>query len=88
MSPIAATSRKLPARTAQVLTPLLISILMSAIVSFIATLKGFGPHPGLLQAWLPAWGLSWVVAFPALLVIIPLVRRVVTLVVALPGQGR
>jgi hypothetical protein len=31
--------------------------------------------PGLLHVWLGAWGLSWLVAFPTLLLVLPVVRR-------------
>ncbi|WP_461482621.1 DUF2798 domain-containing protein [Porticoccus sp.] len=31
--------------------------------------------------WLPAWGFAFVVAFPAVMVVAPLVRRLVALVV-------
>jgi len=29
------------------------------------------------EIWLHAWGLSWLVAFPVLLCVLPLVRRIV-----------
>lgn len=32
-------------------------------------------------AWMGAWGVSWLVAFPALLLLLPVVRRIVALVV-------
>lgn len=44
------TTRKrgrLPARYAAVLTPLVLSLLMTFIVSFISTLKSLGLQPGL-----------------------------------------
>lgn len=58
------------------------SILMTAVVSIISTLKSLGPTPLFLATWPAAWGLSWLVAFPTLLVVLPLVRRIVAIVVA------
>ena len=67
--------RKLPARFAGVVMPLLLSVLMTSLVSLISTLHGLGPVAGFLWQWLSAWALSWVIAFPALLVALPIVRR-------------
>ena len=69
--------RKLPARYATIVSPLVLSLLMTFIVSFISTLKSLGPQPDLPAVWLTAWGLSWLVAFPTLRLVLPLVRRIV-----------
>ena len=69
--------RKLPARYATIVSPLVLSLLMTFIVSFISTLKSLGPQPNLPSVWLTAWGLSWLVAFPTLLLVLPVVRRIV-----------
>jgi hypothetical protein len=73
--------RRLPARYAGLLTPFILSILMSGIVSFIATVKTAGLHEELVSIWLGAWQVSWVIAFPTLLLVLPLVRRIVSLLV-------
>jgi hypothetical protein len=73
--------RKLPARYAAVVMPLFLSILMTSIISLISTLKGVGWRPGFSDVWLGSWALSWVVAFPVLLLALPLVRRLTSLVV-------
>lgn len=78
--------RKLPARWNGIAMPFVLSVFMSAIVSFIATLKAHGVDAGLPVAWLGAWGLSWVVAFPTLLLVLPMVRRVVALIVEQPQR--
>lgn len=41
--------RKLPARYATIVSPLVLSLLMTFIVSLISTLKGVGVQPGLLR---------------------------------------
>ena len=78
--------RKLPARYATIVSPLVLSLLMTFIVSFISTLKSLGFHASLPSIWMSAWGLSWLVAFPTLLVVLPLVRRIVSWVVAPPPR--
>jgi hypothetical protein len=67
--------RKLPARYAGLVLPLMLSILMTFIVSLISTLRSIGLAANLVHVWMGAWGLSWIVAFPTLLVVLPLVRR-------------
>jgi hypothetical protein len=77
--------RKLPARTLPVVMPLILSLKMTFVVSGIATLKSLGLVDGFVAKWMGAWGLSWAVAFPVLLVMMPLVRRIVGLIVETPG---
>ncbi len=77
--------KKLPPAAMHVVMPFLLSVLMSAIVSFVATLKAIGITPDLMLSWLKAWGVSWVVAFPTVLVVLPLVRRLAGLIVESPG---
>lgn len=76
--------RKLPARYAGIVMPLVLSVFMTCVVSAIATLRSVGITDGVYWLWLQNWALSWVVAFPTLLIILPLVRRVVGLLVASP----
>lgn len=78
------TDRRLPARYGAVVMPFILSVLMTFVVSGIATLKALGASPQMLSVWPISWGLSWLVAFPTLLVILPLVRKLVALVVAPP----
>ncbi len=70
--------RKLPAKYIAVITPLVLSVLMTLVVSFIATVKNLGLHADLPYNWVTAWALSWVVAFPTLLMVLPVVRRIVS----------
>lgn len=76
--------RKLPARYAPIVMPFVLSVLMTAVVSVVSTLRSLGATPVFLATWPGAWGLSWLVAFPTLLVVLPLVRRIVAWVVATP----
>lgn len=79
---------KLPARYAAVVMPLVLSIIMTFIVSAISTLKSLGPTSDFLATWPSAWALSWLVAFPTLLAVLPLVRRIVGLLVEAPPPPR
>ncbi|MGN6305073.1 MAG: DUF2798 domain-containing protein [Mesorhizobium sp.] len=71
--------RKLPARYAAFVSPFVLSVLMTFVVSLISTLKGVGLRPDFVSLWMAAWGLSWLVAFPTLLAVLPAVRRIVGL---------
>ena len=66
--------RKLPARYLGVVLPLIISIFMSCLVSGIATVHGTGLSADFLHTWMSAWGLSWAIAFPTLLCVLPVAR--------------
>ncbi|RTQ34857.1 DUF2798 domain-containing protein [Variovorax gossypii] len=77
---------KLPARYAAIVMPLLLSIFMSCIVAGIATLRSMGFAEGLLRMWMSTWGVSWLVAFPSLLVVLPVVRRIVAATVQSPPR--
>jgi hypothetical protein len=80
--------RKLPARAAHILTPMILSFLMSGIVAGIATLRAFGLTPDILGKILHAWILSYPVAFPSAMIVLPIVRRVVGLMVEQPASQR
>ena len=78
--------RKLPARYTSIVIPLILSVLMTFIVSFIATLKNLGVQSDLPHNWMMAWGLSWLVAFPTLLLVLPFVRRIVSWLCEAPSH--
>ncbi|PXX43018.1 DUF2798 domain-containing protein [Undibacterium pigrum] len=76
--------RKLPARFAGLVMPFLLSILMTFIVSLISTLRSVGMVDHFTSVWMGSWALSWLVAFPTLLVVLPLVRRLTGMLVEAP----
>ena len=57
------------------------SLLMSGIMSFVITLLNLGPVEGLAGIWLHAWGMAFIVAFPTIVAVTPLVRMLVNAVV-------
>ena len=72
---------KLPAHFGHPLFSLLLSGLMSLLVSGVATWSALGGHGGFAAKWLNAW----LVAFPAVMVIAPLVRKLVARLVVAGG---
>jgi Protein of unknown function (DUF2798) len=76
--------RKLPVRFHWLVLPLVMSVFMTFVVSGVSIARVRGVGDGFVDAWLPSWGLSWIVAFPVLIAIMPLVRRVVSLIVEPP----
>jgi hypothetical protein len=75
------TTRKLPARYARVVAPFLLTAMMTCLVSLIATVRGVGLSAQVLAIWPGSWLLSWVIAFPITLVVLPLVGRLTALIV-------
>lgn len=73
--------RRLPARMRVIIFPMILSLLMSGVVSTIATVKAVGIVDGLLTHVLEAWALSYVIAFPSALLVMPLVQKIVSLLV-------
>ncbi|TSC85596.1 MAG: hypothetical protein G01um10148_982 [Parcubacteria group bacterium Gr01-1014_8] len=65
--------------------PFVLSLLMTAIVSGISSVHVAG-FAGAREVWFGAWLWSWAVAFPALLLVMPIVRRIVAYIVEAPGQ--
>lgn len=73
---------RIPVRFAPVLFGALLSAIMVAIVSafVLATTQGF--HSGFVMQWLESCATTWPVAFVAVTLIAPWVRRVVGRVTA------
>ncbi|MEZ5818679.1 MAG: DUF2798 domain-containing protein [Hyphomicrobiaceae bacterium] len=78
---------RLPSRFAPLLFGGLLSGLMSLIVSGVATLRTVGLPIDFLAQWLRAWTSSWPVAFAAVLVVAPAVRRLVAMLVESPATA-
>jgi hypothetical protein len=66
----------IPRRLEHVVFGLLLSGMMSFLVSGISTMLAAGISAELPLKWLGAWLPSWAVAFPAVLVVAPPVRRI------------
>ncbi|HCL66248.1 MAG TPA: hypothetical protein DIC56_15695 [Rhizobium sp.] len=77
---------KLPAKSRFIVTPMILSFLMSGVVASIATIRALGLTPDLAASILKAWAMSYVVAFPSALVVMPVVRWIVDRLVEAPGE--
>lgn len=77
--------RKLPPKAQTVVFPMILSLLMSGVVSAVATLNAVGLVDGILLKILHAWEFSYVIAFPAAFLLVPVVRRIVAVVVEIPS---
>jgi Protein of unknown function (DUF2798) len=72
----------IPKRFEAIAFGLLLSCLMSFIVSFIANTMAVGmDSPGFFGVWVKSWLTAWAFAFPTVLVVAPLVRRVLRWIV-------
>jgi Protein of unknown function (DUF2798) len=67
----------IPARFAPTLFGLILSGLMSCVVSGIATFRALGLHAGFIADWAGSWIVSWAIAFPTVLIVAPITRRIV-----------
>ena len=67
----------IPAKFAPLLFSFFLSIIMSCVVSGVATLNAAGLSDDFAALWAAAWYKSWIVAFPTILVVAPLTRRFV-----------
>lgn len=62
---------------AQPLFGLLLSGMMSLLVSGVATFRMTGLAATFTESWLGAWLAAWGIAFPSVLLLAPLTRRLV-----------
>ena len=59
----------------QLLFGFFVSIIMSIIMSFALTLINVGWVPHFFMIWLKSFGISFAVALPISLIIVPLIRK-------------
>jgi hypothetical protein len=64
--------------------PFILSLMMTAVVSAISILRAKGFAADAIATWPSAWALSWCVAFPVLLLILPTVKRLTAMIVRAP----
>lgn len=66
----------IPRRMEHIIFGLLLSGMMSFLVSGVSTALAVGISAELPLAWISAWLPSWAIAFPAVLLVAPFVRRI------------
>ena len=67
----------IPARFAPYLFGFLLSGMMSFIVSGLSTFRALGLVAHFPSLWLGNWAVSWATAFPIVLIVAPITRRIV-----------
>lgn len=73
--------KKLPNRYTSIVLPFLLSIIMTFVVSIVSTLRSLGVEEFSLYVWMSAWVISWLIAFPTLLLVLPVVRKITAILV-------
>ncbi len=76
----------IPQKYAAYVFSFFMSLLMSCIMSFVICVFNIGLVDGIALIWLKAWGFAFVVAFPTILAVSPVVRKLVNLVVEKSGD--
>ncbi|MBU2917847.1 DUF2798 domain-containing protein [Psychrosphaera sp. F3M07] len=57
------------------------ALLMSCLMSFVITIFNVGFTDNLLTLWLQAWSFAFIVAFPAVVTVAPLVKKLTAAVI-------
>ena len=68
--------RKLAPKWGLIVMPLLMSGMMSAIICMVNLLRVLGWSHEAWAAWPSTWLMAWAVAFPAVLVVMPIAKRI------------
>ena len=69
------TNMKIKRKYYGLLFAFFVSIIMSIIMSLVLTLINVGWQPHFFMIWLKAFGISFAVALPISLIIVPLIRK-------------
>ena len=59
---------------------LLVTFFMSFVISGVLVVVNLGFIENFFSVWANAWWKAWIVAFPSVLFIIPMVRKIMTLI--------
>ncbi len=76
----------IPNKFAQYAFSFFMALLMSGLMSFVITLYNLGWVEDILFVWLKAWQFAFIVAFPSIVLLSPVVRFLVTMVVKQESQ--
>ena len=76
--------RRIPQRHAPRLLALFTSLIMSFIMSMVVTVLNLGWVTDFLLRWMHAWLTSFLIAFPTILMVLPLARTLVNRLTTTP----
>lgn len=69
---------RLAARWAPLMTSFFLCVFMCGFVSLVATVQTAGFSTDIGGDWVKAWGVSFLLAFPVVLLVMPVVRAIVS----------
>jgi hypothetical protein len=69
---------KISKKYEQKLTLVIMVLVMTFVVTFVGTIKNIGFTSDFILQWLKAWGFAYVVALPAVMLIMPLIKIVIS----------
>jgi 3'-phosphoadenosine 5'-phosphosulfate sulfotransferase (PAPS reductase)/FAD synthetase len=69
---------KISPRIINILSMGLMVLLMTLFVVFVTTIFNYGFSSDFFIRWMKGWGLSFIIAFPTVLVIMPFIRKIVS----------
>ncbi len=67
----------IPRKFSSILFGLIVSMLMTLIVSGVSTFNNIKSSDDFLYLWLDSWYKSWIIAFPIILIVSPLAKKIV-----------
>jgi hypothetical protein len=67
--------KKLPSKYMDAVLALIMTMIMTAIVCAVSTVRALGFHAAVIHVWFISWLLAWAIAFPTLLIILPFCRK-------------
>ena len=62
------------------------ALLMSGIMSFVISVFNMGLVSNIITIWLKAWSFAFIIAFPTIIMVSPIVHKLVTLVLHEEGS--
>lgn len=69
--------KKLPKRFMGIVLPFILTFFMTCFVSGISVLRSQGLGGDFFRVWPSAWMISWGVAFPVMVTVLPFVKKIV-----------
>ena len=67
-----------PIKYAQYTFYFFMALLMSGLMALVVTTINIGLVSGLIQAWLNAWSVGFLAALPAIMIVTPAVKKIVS----------
>ncbi|HOV13121.1 MAG TPA: DUF2798 domain-containing protein [Spirochaetota bacterium] len=66
-----------PKKMANLISMFLMVFIMTFVVVFVSTVINYGFSSDFIVRWMKGWGISFLVAFPTVLIIMPFIKRIV-----------